>query len=65
MDEFIDIVRDKCIKEKVLNFLHILLHADDTAVLSTDRRLFIKKCNVLIASFKEKKSFSKTSNFGR
>ena len=55
MDEFIDIVREKCIREQVIEMLHILLHADDTAVLSTDRMLFIKKCNVLLAAFKMKK----------
>ena len=55
MDNFIDIVRSKCIKEQVIGFLHILLHADDTAVLSTTRFLFIKKCNTLIAAFKQKK----------
>ena len=55
MDDFIDIVRDKCIKEPVIGLLHILLHADDTAVLSTSRDLFIKKCNVLLSAFKVKK----------
>ena len=55
MDEFIDIVRNNCIKEKVLNLLHIILHADDTAVLSTNRQLFIEKCNTLIAAFDNKK----------
>ena len=55
MDEFIDVVRDKCIKENVLDVLHIILHADDTAVLSTDRELFIGKCNTLITAFKAKK----------
>ena len=55
MDGFIDVVREKCIREQVIELLHILLHADDTAVLSTNRLLFIKKCNVLLAAFKEKK----------
>ena len=55
MDEFVDIVRNKCVREKVTELIHILLHADDTAVLSTDRSLFIKKCNVLLEAFKKKK----------
>ena len=52
MNKFIDIVREKCIGEEVIELLHILLHADDTIILSTDRLLFIKKCNVLLAAFK-------------
>ena len=55
MDELVDIVRKHCVKEKVINILHILLHADDTAILSTERDLFIKKCNVLLQSFAERK----------
>ena len=55
MDGFIDIVRQKCVKEPILDLLHLLLHADDMAVLSTNRELFIKKCNVLIDAFEEKK----------
>jgi hypothetical protein len=55
MDEFIDIVRDKCVRESVIGILHILLHADDTAVLSTTRELFITKCNILLAAFNSKR----------
>ena len=55
MDEFIDVTRERCIRERVLELLHILLHADDTAVLSTDRSLFITKCNILITAYKLKK----------
>ena len=55
MDEFIDIVREKCAREKVIELLHILLHADDTVVLSTNRTLFIRKCNILLTAFKMKK----------
>ena len=55
MDEFIDIMRDKCIRENVIGMLHILLHADDTAVLSTSKELFLQKCNTLLAAFKQKK----------
>ena len=55
MDEFIDIIRDTCVREQIIEVLHILLHADDTVVLSTDRTLFMKKCNTLITAFKAKK----------
>ena len=41
MDEIIDILNDKCIKEPVINSLHCLLHTDDTSVLSTEHNLFI------------------------
>lgn len=52
MDEFINIVRQQCVHEQVM-VLHILLHADDTAVLSTNQALFIRKCDVLLAAFKD------------
>ena len=55
MDEFVDIMREKCIREKVTESLHILLHADDTVVLSTDRVLFIEKYNTLLTAFRMKK----------
>ena len=55
MDDFIDIVRNKCLREPVIGVLHILLHADDTAIMSTNKILFIRKCNILLAAFKEKK----------
>ena len=55
MNEFIDIVRQQCVHEQIIEVLHILLHADDTAVLSTNRSLFIRKCDVLLAAFKDKK----------
>ena len=55
MDEFIVLLREKCIAENVLGALHILLHADDTVVISTTRELFISKCNILLAEFNEKK----------
>ena len=40
MDEIIDILKQKCIDEPVLNSLHCLLHADDTLVLSTECNRF-------------------------
>ena len=55
MDKFISILREKCVSENVIGTLHILLHADDTVVISTTRELFIKKCNILLSAFKEQK----------
>ena len=55
MDDIIDKLKENCLIEPILKDLHSLLHADDTAVLSTDRELFIHKCNVLIDTIKEKK----------
>lgn len=55
MDKFIVLLREKYIAENVLTTLHILLQADDTVVLSTTRELFITKCYILLAEFKEKK----------
>ena len=55
MDEFIDIVHEKCARGKVIELRHTLLHADDTAVLSTNSTLFIRQCNILLTAFKMKK----------
>ena len=55
MDGFIAVLREKCVEETIIENLHILLHADDTIVLSTKRDLFIEKCNILIAAFTAKK----------
>ena len=55
MDEFIAHLRTKCIEEKIIGSLHVLLHADDTVVISTNRELFVKKCNTLISAFTVKK----------
>ena len=51
MDEFIDIVSEKCVSENIIGVLHLLLNADDTIVLSTERNLFIEKCNIRIEAF--------------
>ena len=55
MDELITLFHAKCIDENVIGNLHILLHADDIIILSTNRELFIQKCNLLTASLTEKK----------
>ena len=55
MDDIIDKLKENCLIEPILKDLHSLLHADNTLVLSTNRELFIHKCNVLIDTIKEKK----------
>ena len=66
MDDIIDILKEKCVHEPLLNDLHCLLHADDTLTLSTSRELFLTKCNILIAAFEKKKmslNFKKSGYF--
>ena len=44
--------------------MHCLLHADDTAILSTDCGLFIIKCNLMLKYFKDNSlslNFTKSS----
>ena len=55
MDDIIDVLKEKCVMEPILGDLHCLLHADDTLVLSTNKSLFIDKCNVLLDTFNTKK----------
>ena len=62
MDEVIDVLKDRCVDESIIHNLHCLLHADDTLILSTDKDLFINKCNILIDSFQKKKM---STNIGK
>ena len=55
MDDVIEVIKQKCINEAVINNLHVLLHADDTLVFSLSHELFVKKCNILINTFHQKK----------
>ena len=41
----------KCSIENFLNNLHVLIHADDTIILSTEKGLFIQKCKEMIDFF--------------
>ena len=45
-------MQDRCEPEP-MDTLHCLLHADDTAILSTNRKLFIEKCNHILDYFGE------------
>ena len=55
MDDVVSTLKTKCVDEFLLKNLHVLLHADDTVLLSLNRKLFITKCNILIEAFSEKK----------
>ena len=53
MDELFSFLETHCVAEPILNMIHCLLHADDTVIISTDRQLFIKKCNTMLKYFKD------------
>ena len=53
MDELFSFLETHCIAEPILNMIHCLLHANDTVIISTDRKMFIKKCNTTLKYFKD------------
>ena len=53
MDELFTFLETHCVAEPILNIIHCLLHADDTVIISTDRELFIKKCNGMLKYFND------------
>ena len=53
IDDLVKHLEERCEPEPMLDTLHCLLHADDTAILSTNRDLFINKCNHMLDYFKE------------
>ena len=53
IDDLVNYLKARCPTEPMLATLHCLLHADDTAILSTNRELFIKKCNHMLDYFQE------------
>ena len=55
INDLIDYVRCHCVTEPLIDAMHVLLHADDTLILSTQRSLFIKKCNIMIEYFNKNK----------
>jgi hypothetical protein len=40
--------RDVSLSRYSMIYIHCLIHADDTVILSTDRNLFIKKCELYL-----------------
>ena len=55
IDDLINYIRDRCLREPLIDTMHALLHADDTLILSTERSLFITKCNIMLDYFEENK----------
>ena len=53
IDDLVKYLEEHCSAEPLIEILHCLLHADDTAIISTDRELFIKKCNHMLDYFQE------------
>ena len=53
MDDLIKFLKDECIREPLIGIMHCLLHADDTAIISTNRELFTTKCNKMLSYFGE------------
>ena len=53
MDELFTFLETHCVAEPILNVIHCLLHADDTVIISTDRDLFMKKCNAMLKYFND------------
>ena len=51
----IDYIRTRCVSEPLIDAMHVLLHADDTLIISTNRMLFIQKCNFMLDYFRENK----------
>ena len=51
MNDLIDYVRDRCVAEPWIETMHVLLHADDTLIITTKRSLFIQKCNIMLEYF--------------
>ena len=53
IDDLVKYLEERCPTEPILEILHCLLHADDTAILSTNRALFTEKCNHMLDYFDE------------
>ena len=51
IDDLIDYLEERCPPEPILDVLHCLLHADDTAIVSTNRENFVNKCNHMLDYF--------------
>ena len=62
IDDLVDYLEEHCPPEPILDVLNCLLHADDTAIVSTNRDLFVNKCNHMLDYFEAnqlKLNFSK------
>ena len=55
INDLIDLIRARCVSEPLIEAIHVLLHADDTLILGTNRSLFVKKCNFMLEYFNNNK----------
>ena len=55
MDDLFEYLSEKCSVEAFLQDIHVLIHADDTIILSTSREQFIHKCNETVNFFQRNK----------
>ena len=55
MDDLFEHLEEKCSIEVFLHDIHVLVHADDTIILSTSRERFIQKCNEAVNFFSKNK----------
>ena len=55
MDGLSIFLRKRCAPEEVIGAFHALVHAEDTIIISTERSLFINKCNAMVECFKQNK----------
>lgn len=55
IDDLISYLKRICTIEPIIHDMHCLLHADDTAIISTDRNKFIGKCNSMLQYFHDNK----------
>ena len=55
IDDLILYLKSKCSIELIIHDMHCLLHADDTAIISTERKKFIEKCNYMLLYFQDNK----------
>ena len=53
INDLVDYIRVRCVSEPLIDVMHVLLHADDTLTISTNRMLFVQKCNYMLDYFKE------------
>ena len=51
MDKIVSFIASKCVEEPMIGALHILLHADDTLIISTSKDNFITKCTAMFQYF--------------
>ena len=55
MDDLFEHMEEKCSIEVFLHDIHVLIHADDTIILSTSRDRFTQKCNEAVNFFSKNK----------